>query len=746
MSHDRLTEYKAFLANKERRFQEAGFHVEASDLNPALFDFQRYIVQRALKIGRFAIFSGTGTGKTLMQLEWANQVVQHTNQPVLILCPLCVSAQTIAEGERFGIQVDRLPLVYAGEIEKGIWITNYENLEHVNPELFSGVVLDESSIMKNLEGKTRTRLIDAFQNTRFKLPCTATPAPNDPIELGNHAQFLGVMSFHEMTAMYFINDMNGTAQWRLKKHAIQPFYDWVSTWAVMLSKPSDIGFSADGYDLPPLNLHEREIKTPERANGQLFNDMAVSATDFNGELRLTKIERLSEVVQIVNEIEGQVLIWIKQDEEGDYLLKELPGAIEVRGSMPTHVKESRLLGFARGEYRILITKSKIAGMGLNFQSCHNQIFASLDFSFEGLFQSIRRSWRFGQTHAVNVWLITTDTMQNVKAAIERKSKEFEKMQAAMTQSVNKNLHRKAEVKTVRENTIYQTDRVTAKLGDCIQLIQEVPDGSVDFSIYSPPFAELYVYSDQLEDLGNSKDYKEFLQAYQFLVEQHYRTIRSGRLIAVHCMDLPVQKGKEGYIGLRSFSGLIREAFERVGFIFHSEIVIWKDPVTAMQRTKAIGLLHKQIKKDAAMSRVGIPDKVLVFRHPGVNTSPIIHQDTDPGKPGYLPVNLWQQYASPVWMDINQSATLQKESARDEKDEKHICPLQLPVIERCIHLWTNENDLVLTPFGGIGSEAFQALKMNRRALLFELKESYFQQAVRNLKAAEIQKAQATLQLY
>jgi hypothetical protein len=166
----------------------------------------------------------------------------------------------------------------------------------------------------------------------------------------------------------------------------------------------------------------------------------------------------------------------------------------------------------------------------------------------------------------------------------------------------------------------------------------------------------------------------------------------------------------------------------------------------MQRTKAIGLLHKQIKKDAAMSRVGIPDKVLVFRHPGVNTSPIVHQDTDPGKPGYLPVNLWQQYASPIWMDINQSATLQKESARDEKDEKHICPLQLPVIERCIHLWTNENDLVLTPFGGIGSEAFQALKMNRRALLFELKESYFQQAVRNLKAAEIQKAQATLQLY
>jgi len=280
-------------------------------------------------------------------------------------------------------------------------------------------------------------------------------------------------------------------------------------------------------------------------------------------------------------------------------------------------------------------------------------------------------------------------------------------------------------------------------GDCVRLIRDLPNESVGFSIFSPPFAELYTYSSHTEDMGNSKNYDEFIQHFGYLVPELYRVLWAGRNVAVHCMDLPVQKGKEGYIGLRDFSGMIRDVFEDAGFIYHSRVTIWKDPVVEMQRTKALGLLHKQIKKDASMSRVGLPDYLMVFRKPGEHLHPVIHQDIDSNKPNYLPVDLWQKYASPVWHDINYSNTLNFRSARDNNDEKHICPLQLPTIERGIHLWTNEGDTVLTTFGGIGSEAFQAIKMKRKAILFELKQSYFNIAVKNCKEAEIIGSMATL---
>lgn len=734
-----MKDYTQFLESKKKRIMDDGFSVDDNNLNPYLFDFQRHIVKTAIKKGRFAIFADCGLGKTLMQLEWARHVADHTGQSVLILCPLAVAGQTVQEGEKFGIEVQR----YSGIAAPGIQILNYDQLDNINPDDFAGVVLDESSIIKNFEGKTRMQIIEAFADTRFKLACTATPSPNDPMELGNHAEFLNVMSRQEMLAMYFIHDGGDTSKWRIKGHAEQAFYDWVSGWATMLGKPSDIGFSAIGYDLPPLNLIEKQIVTPNRENGRLFNDVHVSATDFNRELRLTKVERLGEVAEIVNASDETFLIWIKQDEEGDYLRSAIPGAIEVRGSHSPEYKEKMLLGFARGEFRVLITKTKIAQFGMNFQNCHNQVFASLDFSFEGLYQAIRRSYRFGQQSAVNIYIVTTDTMQNVVQSIDRKQKAFENMQKKMTETVNKNIHAITKTKMERYKEEYKTDRCTLRLGDCVQLIQDLPDASVDFSIFSPPFAELYTYSDELEDMGNSKDYNEFLYAFNFLVGELFRAIRPGRNIAVHCMDLPIQKGKEGFIGMRDFSNMIREAFEKIGFIYHSRVTIWKDPVTEMQRTKALGLLHKQIKKDATMSRVGMPDYLLIFRHPDKCKNPVIHQDINPEKPNYLSVDLWQKYASPVWMDINYSNTLNKQEAREEKDEKHICPLQLDTIYRAIHLWTNEGDTVLSPFAGIGSELFQALKMNRNAIGFELKKSYFDVAVKNCKAAEKQKEQLQL---
>lgn len=286
-------------------------------------------------------------------------------------------------------------------------------------------------------------------------------------------------------------------------------------------------------------------------------------------------------------------------------------------------------------------------------------------------------------------------------------------------------------------------KFTAIHGDCVEEVAKLPDNSIDFSIFSPPFAELYVYSDDIRDMGNCKDYEEFFVHFQFLVKELARVIKSGRLVAVHCMDLPAMKGKDGYIGLKDFSGMLIQAFEKEGFIYHDRITIWKSPVVEMTRTKSIGLLHKTIKKDSSLSRTGIPDYILVFRNAGDNLVPITHQDKDENKENYLPVNLWQKYAEPVWYDINYSDTLQYTSAREDKDEKHICPLQLETIRRCLHLWSNEGDTVLSPFGGIGSEGYESLRLNRNYIGIELKESYYNQMQRNLNRMIADKMQPKL---
>jgi DNA modification methylase len=718
-------DYLEFLETKQKTHVNSGFSIDESELNNSMFDFQKFIVKRALKSGKYAIFADCGLGKTLMQLEWANQVSKKTNGKVLILAPLAVVGQTIQEGAKFGIDMCNIN------------VNNYEQLDNIDCSIYSGIVLDESSILKNFEGATKKLILDSFANTPYKLACTATPSPNDPMELGNHSEFLDVMSRNEMLAMYFVHDGGETAKWRLKGHAVKLFYQFIGTWAIMLNKPMDIGFEMKGYNLPTLNLIEKQIITPKRDNGSLFNDAIISATNFNQELRLTKVNRLDEVVSIINsKPKENFIIWIKQNEEGELLKKLLPDSVEVKGSDTNEWKKEKLLGFANNEFRILITKTKIASFGMNYQNCRNQVFASLDFSFEGLYQAIRRSYRFGQKHEVNIYLITTDTMSNVKESINHKQKQFEIMQSEMSNAINENLAGRLLSNNSYDTLEENNEWYKIKRGDCVQLISSIDDESIGLSVFSPPFAELYTYSSHVEDMGNSKDYNEFLIQFSYLIKELYRVMMSGRNVAVHCMDLPIQKGKHGFIGLRDFSGLLLRAFEDAGFVYASRVTIWKDPVVEMQRTKALGLLHKQVKKDSTMSRVGIPDYVMIFRKDGERCNPVTNTD--------IPVDLWQKYASPVWMDIDYGNTLQGyRNGRDENDEKHICPLQLDTIERLIHLYSNKGDTVFTPFMGIGSEVYQAVKMERKGIGFELKESYFDLAKKNLNSAILEKAQTSL---
>ena len=422
-----LQDYQQFLASKRLQIKPAG--ISAGTTNGTMFPFQRIIVNEALEKGRFGIFADCGLGKTFMQLEWAKQVADYKKQPVLIVCPLAVSGQIFKEASKFGYS----DIARVG-IDTALQVINYDQLHTIEPSQYAGVVLDEGSIIKNFEGAYRNLIIESFAKTQFKLACTATPAPNDPMELGNHSEFLNSMSRTEMLSMFFVHDGGETAKWRIKGHATERFYQFIRQWAIMLSKPSDIGFEDDGYNLPAINYIEEQIKTPNRGVS-LFNDVAVSATEFNKELKRTMCQRMARTAEIVNSNDESFIIWVKQDEEGRQLKKLIHGAVEVTGSDSREYKEEMLLGFAEGKFNRLITKQSIAGFGLNYQNCHNQIFPSLDFSFEKLYQAIRRSYRFGQQHDVNIHLLTTDTMRNVKESIQRKQRQFEEMQYLMTKAI-----------------------------------------------------------------------------------------------------------------------------------------------------------------------------------------------------------------------------------------------------------------------------------------------------------------------
>jgi DNA modification methylase len=730
-----MNEYLKFLEQKQKKHILSGFDVEEKNLNANMFDFQKFIVKRALKAGKYAIFADCGLGKTLMQLEWANQVTKHTNKPVLILAPLAVSGQTINEAVKFGLQCEKLKSDVFGQ---GVYIINYEQLENIDCSVYSGVVLDESSILKNFTGVYKNLIINKFFNTEYKLACTATPAPNDLNEIGNHSEFLDVMDANDMRMRWFVRD-EGMNNYRLKGHAIDDFYAWISSWATVLRSPKDIGFDGSGYELPPLNYFQNEIVTDKKTNGKLFNETSVNATEFNKELRLTIVPRLEAVADIVNNSSEQFLIWVNQNEEEELLLKLIPDAKAVRGSENPKTKEEKLIGFGKNEFRVLITKKKIAQFGLNYQNCRNQVFAALDFSFEGLYQAIRRSYRFGQKNEVNIYLITTDTMTNVVESINNKQKQFNKMMEEITKQVNEKSY---GLKIDYNRRELKTDLYHIINGDSCDLIREIPDNSIDLSVFSPPFSTLFTYSDNIRDMGNCVSDEEFFQQQDFLLSELYRIIKPGRLVCVHSKDLARYKNSSGFSGMWDFTGEYHRAMEKAGFKYHSKVTIWIDPVLEMQRTKTQRLLYKQVTSDSSYSGIGMPEYITIFRKWEGDESewtPITNKNKD-----NFSLDTWQRWASPVWMDIKRTEVLNNyKGARNEKDEKHIAPLQLDIIERCVGMWSNKGETVFTPFLGIGSEVYQAVKMGRKGIGFELKESYFDLAKANLNSLILQKTQTTL---
>lgn len=437
-------EYQQFLQKKELVVENKGFE-PVLDLNENLFDWQKDIVVWALRKGRACLFEDCGLGKTIQQLEWARHVHHHTNKPVLILCPLAVSQQTYQEGKKFGIDIKICQS--QDDVENTICLTNYEKLHKFNASAFEGVVLDESSILKNMSGKIRNQIIDTFHHTPFKLSCSATPSPNDYMELGNHAEFMNIMTHSEMLSMFFVNDSGDVGQWRLKKHAEEEkFWKWVCSWAIMITKPSDLGYSDDGFVLPELKYYEHKLPS-KTTNQGFFTLEAKTLSDRQRARRETVQQRCKYTANLINQTDHQWTVWCGLNDESRLLTQLIDGAEEVAGSTDESERERIMLGFADKKVSRIVTKPSIAGFGMNWQNCQHMVFVGLSDSWEQFYQASRRLWRFGQKGVVHCHIVIEEREGNVLQNIKRKDKQATRMIARMAKYAGKYINMKEQSDT-----------------------------------------------------------------------------------------------------------------------------------------------------------------------------------------------------------------------------------------------------------------------------------------------------------
>lgn len=714
-------DYAAFLASKRLTVGSHGPTVEADAVHPMLFPFQRDLARWAVRKGRAALFADTGLGKTFMQVEWARLIGART----LIVAPLSVARQTVREAAKLGTEVRYT----RGELLDGISITNYEMIDHFRARDYDAVVLDESSILKAMDGKTRRRLTEMFAETPYRLCATATPAPNDISEIGNHAEFLGVMAAHEMLSAFFVHGSMGQGEkdgWRLKGHAEDSFFRWLASWGMAIRRPSDLGYSDDGFALPALTIRPEFVEASYVPDGQLFFAGLKGVTDRAAVRRQTADARVATAAEIVNGSADQWIVWHGLNSEGESLIREIPGAVMVEGSQTPEHKAATLEAFQDGQFRVLVTKPTIAGFGMNFQNAHRMAFVGLSDSWESYYQAIRRCWRFGQTQPVEAVIVLSDAEAAIYENVMGKEREAQRMQERLIEHVA--TFEREELAEHDDGLEYETDRTvrpewTMMLGDSAERIAEVDTGSVDLSVFSPPFLSLFTYSPSERDMGNSRTDAEFWDHFGYLIDHLLRVTKAGRNCAVHVQQVPTTVAHDGVTGLKDFRGDTIRAFMAHGWVFHGEVTIDKDPQAQAIRTKAKGLLFVQKKRDRSWLRPAFADYILVFRKPGENAVPIVDDEVTNEE--------WIEWARPIWYGIRESATLNAAEAREERDERHIAALQLETVRRCVKLWSNPGELVLDPFAGIGTTGYVAVQNGRRFVGCELKRSYYEAACRNI---------------
>jgi len=666
----------------------------------------------------------------------------------LIFAPLAVAEQTEREGVKFGIQV-----TVCGRQEDckdGINITNYEKMQHFDPGEFSGIVLDESSILKSFDGVTRKNLGVFAKDISYRLAATATPAPNDFTELCNHAEWLGIMQEKEVKALFFTQDGNTTTKWRLKGHAEKLFWKWLASWSVACRMPSDYGYENDGFVLPPLQIVEAVVNNDKPSEGFLFPMEAITLEERRAARRSSIGDRVKAVVDLVAEHPGdQWLIWCDLNSESELLKKSIACSVEVKGSDSSEHKKLSLLDFSLGKIKVLISKPSICGHGMNFQNCCRMAFVGLSDSYEQFYQAIRRCWRFGQKQTVTAHIITSSLEGQVVNNIKRKEKQAGEMMDSLIKEMIHYVN--LELKAEREEMTYREEESTGKnwklyLGDCVKTIDRIESESIGLAVFSPPFPGMYTYTNSPYDMGNTRDFEEMLSHFSFLVEKDklWRVMLPGRSCCIHLTQGIAKKGYDGYIGLKDFRGRVISMMEAAGWVYYGEVAIEKDPQVKAIRTKDQGLLFKTLSKDSSKMHMALADYLIQFRKPGDNPNPIKAGISDRygNTAGWITDEEWIEWASPIWYrrregvpgGIRETDVLNVSVAREESDERHLCPLQLGVIERAVKLWSAPGEIVLSPFAGIGSEGYMALKLGRKFIGIELKESYWLQAQKYLALA------------
>lgn len=725
------TAYADFLAGKLPAPHESG--IEAGELYPSLFDFQQAIVRWAVRRGRAAIFADTGLGKTRMQIEWAREVTaeQLGLGGILVVAPLAVAEQTIAEARELGVDLDFADHQPRGADVYRYWITNYEKLHKFDPATFRAIVLDESSILKAITGKTRERLVQDWSRIPFRLCCTATPAPNDLEELANHAEFLGVATRRDMLASYFVHDDEG---WRLKGHAREAFFQWMATWAVYVRRPSDLGFSDEGFQLPELRITDHPVSVEMAPEGELFPALMPGIQGRRVARRQSLSGRVEKAVEIVRGRPGQWLVWCGLNAEQEAIAGVLgQECVSIEGATSEADRLTRERRWRAGEVRVLASKPSIFGWGMNWQHCHQMLFLGLSDSFEEYYQCIRREWRFGQREPVDVEIVISEAEGKVAENVWRKEREHEQTAAEVIACMAD--AERAAVTEANVLTVEQEPRAEASgdgwrllLGDACERLQEIETASISLSMHSPPFAQLYTYSASMRDMGNCRTYEDFFEHYRYAVRELLRVTLPGRRACVHVQQIAMTKVMQGVIAWRDFRAEVVRLYCEEGWIYHGEIVIDKDPQAQAIRTKSKTLLFVQLHKDSSWSIPAMADYILLFRAPGENAVPVVPEVSN---------EEWIRWARPIWYGIRETDTLQAAAARSERDEKHIAPLQLETVERCVRLWSNRGEVVLDPMAGIGTVPYVALRAGRRGLGVELKPEYFEQARRNLSTATAQ---------
>ena len=589
-----------------------------------------------------------------------------------------------------------------------------------------GFLVHNSSILKNQFGKMRGEIIDFAHAIPYRLAATATPAPNDLIEILNQASYLGKMEVKEAMSLWFTQS-DGTVEvqkWRLKGHAAPDFWRWVGTWAIAARKPVDIGDPMEGFDLPALHTIDHDLATTFAQSDDLF-PVAIGIAASRKNRRASIGERTAKVAALVNASTEAWVVWCELNDESDALAKAIPDAIEIRGSDSIDKKTDALIGFSEGRTRVLVTKASIAGHGLNWQHCAHMAFVGAGYSYEAQYQAIRRCWRYGQAREVHVHRVSTEADRLVIESVQRKEGRsmdlFDRIPWQMNHEAKRNDGYILPVSGNATGVDWELHH-----GDSVYTIDKIAEGSVGLSVFSPPFPGMYVYTDSPHDMGNVASIGEMMEQFDCLMapDKMWRVLMPGRSVFIHITQGVAQLGRDGYVGMKDFRGNIIQMMESHGWHYYGEVTIDKNPQVKAIRTKDAGLMFKSLANDASRMHPALADMLLQFRKPGENAVPIrAGQSAKYGNmSGWVTPEDWILWARPVWYGadyqptgcetvdgIRETDVLNVSRARSEKDERHLAPLQLGVIERCVKVWSNPGELVYSPFAGIGSEGVVALK-------------------------------------